>query len=94
MVIFTADAAGARRAAAGRFDGDGNALWNTEASVIELVVGLTLADAGDDGWTLFARVGGGAAQTVDPRRQPGSRLRLGYHQLELGWGLRLPYLNS
>jgi len=66
MVIFAADVAGARRAAAGRFDGDGNALWNTEATVTELVVGLNLADAGDDGWTLFARVGGGAAQTVDP----------------------------
>lgn len=66
MVIFAADEAGARRAAAGRFDGDGNALWNTEATVTELVVGLTLADAGDDGWSLFCRVGGGAAQTVDP----------------------------
>lgn len=67
MVIFAADVAGARRAAAGRFDGDGNALWNTEATVTELVVGTTLADAGDpDGWKAFARVGGGAAQTVDP----------------------------
>jgi hypothetical protein len=66
MVIFAADAAGARRAAAGRFDGDGNALWNTEASVTELVAGLTLADAGDDGWSLYARISGAAAQTPDP----------------------------
>ena len=66
MVIFAADAAGARRAAAGRFDGDGNALWNTEATVTELVAGLNLSDAGIDDWTLYARIGGGAAQTVDP----------------------------
>lgn len=67
MVIFAADEAGARRAAAGRFDGDGNELWNTEATVIELVVGLNLADAGDpDGWQAFARITGGAVQTVDP----------------------------
>ena len=66
MVIFAADEAGARRAAAGRFDGDGNALWNTEASVTELVVGLNLADAGADDWTLYARISGAAAQTPDP----------------------------
>ena len=67
MVIFAADAAGARRGAAGRFDGDGNALWNTEAVVTELVVGAALADAGDpDGWQAYARIIGGAAQTVDP----------------------------
>ncbi len=66
MVIFAADEAGARRAAAGRFDGDGNALWNTEASVTELVVGLNLADAGDNGWSLYARISGAAAQTPDP----------------------------
>lgn len=65
MVIFAADEAGARRAAAGRFDGDGNELWNTVATVTELVVGTDLADSGD-GWTLFCRVTGGAAQTVDP----------------------------
>lgn len=67
MVIFAADVAGARRAAAGRFDGDGNALWNTEATVTELVVGADLADAGDlDAWEAFVRITGGAAQTVDP----------------------------
>lgn len=66
MVIFAANAAGARRAAAGRFDGDGNALWNTEAVVTELVAGLNLSDAGIDDWTLYARVSGGAALTADP----------------------------
>jgi hypothetical protein len=66
MVIFAADAAGARRAAAGRFDGDGNALWNTEATVTELVAGLNLSDAGIDDWTLYARISGAAAQTPDP----------------------------
>jgi hypothetical protein len=67
MVIFAADVAGARRAAAGRFDGDGNALWNTEATVTEIVAGADLVDAGDlDAWTAYVRVSGGAAQTVDP----------------------------
>jgi len=67
MIIFAADAAGARRAAAGRFDGDGNELWNTLATVTELVVGTDLADAGDnDAWTAYARITGGPAQTVDP----------------------------
>lgn len=66
MVVFAADAAGARRGAAGRWDGDGNELWNTVATVTEIVAGLDLVDAGDDGWTLYARISGGAAQTVDP----------------------------
>jgi hypothetical protein len=67
LVIFAADVAGARRAAAGRFTGDANALWNTVATVTEIVVGTDLADAGDnDAWTAFARITGGAAQTVDP----------------------------
>jgi hypothetical protein len=67
MVIFAADEAGARRAAAGRFDGDGNALWNTEAVVTELVAGAALADAGDvDGWEAYVRISGGAAQVDDP----------------------------
>lgn len=67
MIIFAADAAGARRAAEGRYDGDGNALWATVATVTELVVGTNLPDAGDaDAWTAFVRISGGAAQTVDP----------------------------
>ena len=37
MVIFAADVAGARRAAEGRLDGDGNAQWATTATVAELV---------------------------------------------------------
>jgi len=65
MVIFAADVAGARRAAAGRFDGDGNALWNTLATITEIVTTTLLADSGD-GWSGFCRVTGGAAQTVDP----------------------------
>jgi hypothetical protein len=66
MVIFAADAAGARRAAAGKFDGDGNELWNTAASVTELVVGAALADSGDEDWSMYAHISAGAAQTVDP----------------------------
>jgi hypothetical protein len=67
MVIFAADEAGARRAAQGRYDGDGNALWASGvATVTELVAGLDLIDAGDENWTAYVRVSGGAAQTVDP----------------------------
>jgi len=66
MVIFAADEAGARRAAQGRFTGDGNDLWRLAATVTELVVGTTLADSGADGWTLFCRITGGAAQVIDP----------------------------
>ena len=67
MVVFAADVAGARRAAEGRHDGDGNALWATLATVTELVIGTDLADAGDvAAWSAFARISGGAAQTVDP----------------------------
>jgi len=67
MVIFAADAAGARRAAEGRYDGDGNALWATLATVTELVVGTVLADAGDvDGWQAYARISGGTGQVIDP----------------------------
>ncbi len=66
MIIFAADADAARRAAAGRFEGDGNALWNDVATVTELVVGADLSDAGIKGWTLYARISVGAALTVDP----------------------------
>lgn len=65
MVVFAADEAGARAAAAGQFDGDGNALWNTLATVTEVVAGTTLADS-SDGWSAFCRITGAAAQTVDP----------------------------
>lgn len=65
MVVFAADEAGARAGAAGMFDGDGNALWNTLATVTEIVAGTTLADS-SDGWSAFTRITGGAAQTVDP----------------------------
>jgi hypothetical protein len=65
MIVFAANAAGARAAAAGAFDGDGNALWNTLATVTEIVVGTTLADSGS-GWSAYCRISGGAAQTVDP----------------------------
>lgn len=67
MVIFAADAAGARRAAAGRYDGDSSALWNTVATVTELVAGTQLSDAGIDGWTAYARISGGTGQTIDPK---------------------------
>lgn len=63
LVVFAADVAGARSAAAGRFDGDAAALWNTVATVTEVVAGTTLADAGT-GWSVFCRVSGGAAQTA------------------------------
>lgn len=67
MIVFAADEAGARRAAEGRHDGDGNSLWSTLATVTELVLGTDLADAGDvAAWSAFARITGGAAQTVDP----------------------------
>ncbi len=68
MVIFAADAAGARRAAEGRLDGDGNTQWSDSgvATVTELVVGLNLIDAGDEKWSFYVRISGGAAQTVDP----------------------------
>ena len=66
MVIFAADVAGARRAAEGRLDGDGNSQWATTATVTELVAGAALADSGDEGWSFYARIIGGAAQTVDP----------------------------
>lgn len=65
MIVFAADATGARRGAAGRFDGEGNALWQTLATVTEIVVSAALADSGD-GWTAYCRISGGAAQTVDP----------------------------
>ncbi len=68
MVIFAADAAGARRAAQGRMDGDGNAQWASGvATVAELVVGAALADAGDDeGWSAYVHITGGVAQSEDP----------------------------
>ncbi len=69
MVIFAANAAGARRAAEGRMDGDGNTQWSDSgiATVTELVVGTELADAGDDeGWSLYCRLIGGTAQVTDP----------------------------
>ena len=65
MIVFAADATAARRGAAGRFDGEGNALWQSLATVTEIVVSAALADSGD-GWTAFCRITGGAAQTVDP----------------------------
>ena len=65
MIVFAADATGARRGAAGRFDGEGNALWQTLATVTEIVTSAALADSGS-GWTGFCRIIGGAAQTVDP----------------------------
>lgn len=63
MVIFAANEAGARAAAAGRFSGDAAAIWNTLATVTEIVAGTALADAGGD-WTAWCRVSGGAAQTA------------------------------
>jgi hypothetical protein len=69
MVVFAANAAGARRAAEGRLDGDGNVQWSDSgvATVTELVVGAELADAGDDlGWSLYCRIIGGTDQVVDP----------------------------
>lgn len=65
MVVFAANEAGARAAAAGMFDGDGNALWNSVATVTEVVAGTLLSDS-SDGWSAYCRVTGGAAQTVDP----------------------------
>lgn len=59
MVVFAADVAGARAAAQGHADGDGNALWGTLASVTEIVAGATLADAGI-GWGAFVRLSGAA----------------------------------
>ena len=69
MVIFAANAAGARIAAEGRMDGDGNVQWSDSgiATVVELVVGTTLADAGDDeAWTLNMRITGGTSQVEEP----------------------------
>lgn len=94
MVIFAADAAGARRAAAGRFDGDGNALWSTLAIVTELVAGVDLIDAGDENWSAYARVTGGVAQTLDPiiatangRSRNQAQGNLGAVRLHLAEGL-------
>jgi hypothetical protein len=66
LVIFAANEAGARSAAAGRFDGDAAALWNTVATVTEVVAGTTLAHAGHDNWSAYARISGAAAQVQDP----------------------------
>lgn len=65
LVVFAADVAGARSAAAGHFSGDAAAIWNTLATVTEVVAGTDLADAGS-GWSGYVRISGGAAQTVDP----------------------------
>jgi hypothetical protein len=62
LVVFAANEAGARSAAAGRFSGDANALWNTLATVTEIVAGTELADAGGN-WSAYCRVSGAAAQT-------------------------------
>lgn len=64
LVVFAADVAGAREAAEGHADGDGNVLWSSLATVTEIVVGAKLADAGD-GWEAFVRLSGAAAQTSD-----------------------------
>ncbi|MHA2067538.1 MAG: hypothetical protein ACXABY_24505, partial [Candidatus Thorarchaeota archaeon] len=58
QVVFAADVAGARAAASGRFDGDAAALWNTLATVTEIVAGTALSQSGE-GWTGWCRVTGG-----------------------------------
>lgn len=63
LVVFAADVAGARAAAAGHFDGDAAALWNTVATVTEIVAGVNLGDAGD-GWSMYIRISGAAGQTA------------------------------
>ena len=65
FAVFAADVAGARSAVAGMFDGDANALWNSVATVTQIVAGTTLADS-SDGWSAFCRISGAAAQTVNP----------------------------
>lgn len=65
MIIFAANAAGARSAAAGRFSDRANEQWLTLATVTEIVAGVDLADAGD-GWSCYCRISGAAGQTPDP----------------------------
>lgn len=92
MVIFAADAAGARRAAQGRMDGDGNAQWASGvATVVELVVGTTLADAGDEGWSAYVHIDDAAAQvvtdivhTADGKSKDFARGILGKVRLHIG----------
>ncbi len=64
LVVFAADVAGAREAAEGHADGDGNVLWSSLATVTEIVVGTLLSHSGL-GWEAFVRLSGAAAQTAD-----------------------------
>ncbi|MHA2063686.1 MAG: hypothetical protein ACXABY_04805 [Candidatus Thorarchaeota archaeon] len=59
LVVFAADAADARAAASGHADGDSNAIWDTLATVTEVVAGTELADSGS-GWEAFVRLSGAA----------------------------------
>lgn len=90
LVVFAADEAGARSAAAGQFDGDAAALWSSVATVTEIVAGTTLAQSGD-GWSAYCRVSDAAGQSVDPlvveadglTRDPTQGI-LGAHRLHIG----------
>jgi len=64
LVVFAANVAGAREAAEGHADGDGNVLWSSLATVTEIVVGTKLSDSGD-GWDVLVRLSGAAALTTD-----------------------------
>lgn len=64
LVVFAADVAGAKEAAQGHADGDGNTMWSSVATFTEIVVGTKLADSGA-GWEAFVRLSGAAAQTAD-----------------------------
>lgn len=91
MVVFAADEAGARAGAAGQFDGDGNALWNTLATVTEIVVGTTLADS-SAGWEAFVRLSGAAALTEDLFVQARGVERLHIGAVALGDGGTATYV--
>lgn len=64
LIVFAADVAGAKEAAQGHADGDGNTMWSSLATYTEIVVGTKLADSGD-GWEALVRLSGAVAQTSD-----------------------------
>lgn len=63
LSVFAANVTDARTAAKMQFPEDPDALWDTVATVTEVVAGVALADAGS-GWTAWCRVSGAAGMTA------------------------------
>lgn len=65
LVVFASNVTDARTTAAGAFDGDSDETWLTGATVTQITTETDLTDVGG-GWSMYCKITGAAAQTVDP----------------------------